>query len=249
MNKLLRFFYILLIPFFFSCATDKPFYNERLGGWEESVPAASTSTVYSVFLIGDSRKAYENEPILKMMETHLDAAGENSAVVFLGDNAQPSGLPDDSTHRHWETAEKSLIAQLDILKNYNGEIIYLPGNHDWARGGNDGLEYVKNQRKYIHEYLDKKDVFLPKKGRPGPEEIKLSDDIVMIVFDSQWWFHENEKSYSGIIDEADLFVQLEDAISRNKEKKIIIATHHPLYSVGNHGGISPVPVFCFPCWK
>jgi len=246
MNKFLRFLFVLSIPYFISCATSEPFYNERLGNWEEEVSPAPSSTAYSVFLIGDSRRAYQNERIMQMMETQLGEAGKNSAVVFLGDNAQPSGLPDDSTHRHWETAEKSLIAQLEILKGYKGEIIYLPGNHDWARGGKDGLEFVKNQRKYIHEYLDKKDVFLPKKGRPGPEEIKLSNDIVLIVFDSQWWFHENEKSYAGIIDEADLFVQLEDAISRNKEKKIIIATHHPLFSVGNHGGHFPGSSLLFP---
>lgn len=246
MNKLLRFLYILSIPGLFSCATDKPFYNERLGDWEDEEPSMSTSIVYSVFLLGDSRRAYENKHMLKMMESHLDAAGENSAVVFLGDNAQPSGLPDDSTHRHWEVAEKSLMAQLDILKDYPGEIVYLPGNHDWARGGKDGLESVKNERKYIESYLDRKHVFLPKKGRPGPEEIKLSDDIVMIVFDSQWWFHENEKSYAGIVDEADLFVQLEDAISRNRQKKIIIATYHPLYSVGNRGGHFPGSSVLFP---
>ena len=246
MNKLLRIIYVLSIPYIISCATSEPFYNERMGNWEEELSPTPSSTVYSVFLIGDSRRAYENERILQMMETQLGEAGKNSAVVFLGDNAQPSGLPDDSTQRHWETAEKSLIAQLEILKDYKGEIIYLPGNHDWARGGKDGLQYVKNQRKYIHDYLDKKDVFLPKKGRPGPEEIKLSDDIVLIVFDSQWWFHENDKSYAGIVDEADLFVQLEDAISRNKEKKIIIATHHPLYSVGNHGGHFPGSSILFP---
>ena len=135
---------------------------------------------------------------------------------------------------------------MDILKKYKGEIIFVPGNHDWARGGKEGLEYVKNQRKYIENSLDRKDVFLPKKGRPGPEEIKLTDDIVMIVFDSQWWFHEHDKSYDGIVDEADLFVQLEDAISRNREKKIIIATHHPLYSVGNHGGHFPGSSILFP---
>jgi hypothetical protein len=246
MNKLLRIISILSLPALMSCATNKPFYNERTGNWKEEVPAVSTSTVYSVFLIGDSRRAYENERILTMMETQLEAAGKKSAIVFLGDNVQPKGLPDDSTNRHWETAEKSLTAQLDILKKYQGEIIFVPGNHDWARGGKEGLEYVKNQRKYIENSLDRKDVFLPKKGRPGPEEIKLTDDIVMIVFDSQWWFHENDKSYDGIVDEADLFVQLEDAISRNKEKKIIIATHHPLYSVGNHGGHFPGSSILFP---
>ena len=72
-----------------SCATNKPFYNERVGNWNEEAPSTSTSTVYSVFLIGDSRRAYENERILTMMETQLEAAGKKSAVVFLGDNVQP----------------------------------------------------------------------------------------------------------------------------------------------------------------
>ncbi|MCK4989839.1 MAG: hypothetical protein KAS29_05110, partial [Bacteroidales bacterium] len=39
-----------------------------------------------------------------------------------------------------------------------------------------------------------------------------------------------------IEDEADFFVQIEDAISRNRDKKIVFAAHNPLYSVGNHGG-------------
>ncbi|KKL57329.1 hypothetical protein LCGC14_2236500, partial [marine sediment metagenome] len=91
-----------------------------------------------------------------------------------------------------------------------------------------------------------KDVFLPKKGRPGPVEIHLTNDIVLIIFDSQWWFHEFEKSYSGIVDEADIFVQIEDAVSRNRDKKIIFAAHHPLYSVGNHGGHFPGSSILFP---
>ncbi len=245
MNKFLKFIYMLSLPGIMSCASNKPFYNERVENWNEEVPSASASTSYSVFLIGDSRRAYENPYLMKMMKTHLEAAGEKSAVVFLGDNVQPSGLP-DSTHRDWEIAEKSLSALLNILKDYLGEIIFLPGNHDWARGGKDGLKNVKNQRKYIEDNLDRKDVFLPKKGRPGPAEIKLSDDIVLIVFDSQWWFHENDKSYAGIVDEADLFVQIEDAVSRNKDKKVIVATHHPLYSVGNHGGHFPGSSILFP---
>ena len=245
MNKVLRFICMLSLPGIMSCASNKPFYNERVENWNEEVPSASASTSYSVFLIGDSRRAYENPYLMKMMETHLEAAGEKSAVVFLGDNVQPSGLP-DSSHSNWEIAEKSLSAHLNILKDYQGEIIFLPGNHDWARGGKDGLENVKNQRKYIEDNLDRKDVFLPKKGRPGPAEVHLTDDIVLIVFDSQWWFHENDKSYAGIVDEADLFVQIEDAVSRNKDKKIIVATHHPLYSVGNHGGHFPGSSILFP---
>ena len=91
MNKPLRFLLLLAFPGIISCATNKPFYNEKLGNWNQEVSPSASSTLYSVFLIGDSRRAFENEPVLKMMETHLSNAGENSAVVFLGDNAQPSG--------------------------------------------------------------------------------------------------------------------------------------------------------------
>jgi hypothetical protein len=231
--------------FLVSCATEKPFYNESVGNWQNGKPEAASDLMYEVYLIGDSRRAFENELLMSMMKAHLNRCQKNSAVVFLGDNVQPGGLP-DSTHRHWDVAKKSLDAHMDLLDGFKGEIFFLPGNHDWAKGGRDGLDHVKNQRKYIEKSLDKKDVFLPRKGRPGPEEIHLSDDLVLIIYDSQWWFHEYEKSYSGIEDEADLFVQIEDAVSRNRDKKIIIATHHPLYSVGNHGGRFPGSSFLFP---
>ena len=215
--------------------------------WQDEIPPDSSMLAHSVFLIGDSRRAFGDESLLSMMEEQLSEAGEKSAVIFLGDNVHPSGLP-DSTHRSWSVAHESLMAQLKILEDYKGTVIFIPGNHDWARGAKEGLEYVKNQRKYIENYLDQSKVFLPKKGRPGPVEIPLTDDIVIIVIDSHWWFHENEKSYAGIVDEADFFVQIEDAVSRNRDKKIIFAAHNPLYSVGNHGGhLLPLIIFSHCC--
>jgi len=226
---------VLILVFCASCASYKPFYNKSVDNWQDEFPANSAEHDYSVFLIGDSRRAYTDESLLSMLEEKLSEAGENSAVIFLGDNVHPGGLP-DSTHRSWDVAHESLMAQLKILQNYEGDIIFIPGNHDWARGKKEGLEYVKNQRKYIEGYLEESKVFLPKKGRPGPVEVHLTNDLVVILIDSHWWFHENEKSYAGIEDEADFFVQIEDAISRNRDKKIIFAAHNPLYSVGNHGG-------------
>ena len=230
-----RSFLIILIVVVSSCASYEPFYSERVDNWKEQVPDESTKLSYSVFLLGDSRSTYTNDTLLAVLDSKLSEAGENSAVIFLGDNVYPNGLP-DSTDKSWDIAEKSLRAQLDILKDYDGQIIYIPGNHDWAQGRKEGLEYVKNQRKFTENYLDQSKIFLPKKGRPGPTEVHLTDDIVVILIDSYWWFHENDKSYSGIIDEGDFFVQIEDAISRNRDKKIIFAAYNPLYSVGNYGG-------------
>ena len=133
-------------------------------------------------------------------------------------------------------AEESISGQLKILKDYKGKIVFIPGNIDWAKGRKEGLKYIKNQRKYLEKELDEKNIFLPEKGNPGPLEISLTKDIVLLIIDSQWWLHEHDKSYNDIEDEAEIFVQLKDIINRNKEKKIIVASHHPLYSVGKHGG-------------
>ena len=135
------FLFIIILS---SCASYKPFYSSRVNSWQDETPTGTSEPVYSVFLLGDSRLAYTDETLLSMMKSHLTEAEENSAVLFLGDNVQPNGLP-DSTHRNWDVAHESLMAQLDILESYKGEIIFIPGNHDWARGKKEGLDYVKNQ--------------------------------------------------------------------------------------------------------
>ena len=232
LKNLVPYLVILLCT---SCASYKPFYSNSVDRWQDDTPPDASELAYSIYLFGDSRMAFTDEQFLSLMENTLSDASENSAVIFLGDNVHPGGLP-DSSDRSWDKAKMSLIAQLKILEEFEGEIVFLPGYHDWAKGRKEGLEYVRNQRKYIEGYLDQSKVFLPKNGRPGPVEVHLTDDIVLILIDSYWWFHENEKSYAGIVDEADFFVQIEDAVSRNRDKKIVFAAYNPLYSVGNHGG-------------
>lgn len=216
-------------------AAQEPFQGDQLSPEQAAFPGDTAELIYSVFLTGGTGNPGLSDSLLFLLEKKLFLAGENSAVIFLGNQVYPRGLP-DTISRSWEPAYESLITQLKILEGYRGEVLFIPGRRDWAGGKKDGLEQVKIQRKFIEETLDRKDVFLPKKGRPGPEEVHLSDDIVVIVIDSYWWFHEAEKSEHGIVDEADFFVQIEDAVSRNRDKKIIFAANHPLYSVGNYGG-------------
>ena len=166
MNKSYRLFCILISLVFTSFASYKPFYSDTVSNWQAEIPEDTSELVYSVYLIGDARCAYSNESLLNMIKTQISGAGKNSAVVFLGDNVHPQGLP-DPTHRLWDIAQKSLSAQLELVQDFRGEIIFIPGNHDWANGKREGLEYIKNQRKYIEDYLDRKHVFLPEKADRG----------------------------------------------------------------------------------
>ncbi|HHN48226.1 MAG TPA: hypothetical protein ENN08_04745, partial [Bacteroidales bacterium] len=228
-----------------SCMTQKPHYSGAYINWEQAAAPAQADTLYSVILVGDARRIYQYPVLHKVLQNHLDEAGENSMVLFIGDNAHPKGLP-DSAHKNWEIASQSLISQLELLENFKGKPLFIPGNHDWAQGRKHGMKYMRNQQEFIADWLGHNEAFLPLDGTPGPVEIALTEDIALIVIDSHWWFHPYEKSYEGIEDEQDFFMQIDDAVKRNSHKNIIFAAHHPLYSAGLHGGHFPLKSNLFP---
>jgi hypothetical protein len=228
-----------------SCSTQKAYYRNSYSSWNELQSPLVSDTLYSVILVGDARRIYQYPLLHHILKNHISEAGENSLVLFLGDNAHPRGLP-DSTHKHWEIATASLASQLELIENFSGRTIFIPGNHDWAQGRREGLQYLKNQQDFIEAFLGHGNAFLPVDGSPGPVEVKLTDEITLIVIDSHWWFHPHEKSYEGIEDEGDFFIQIADVIKRNNMKHVIFAAHHPLFSAGLHGGHFPVKSNFFP---
>ena len=209
----------------------------------------TSKLLYNVFLLGDLQQPFQNNKNFKLLRNHINKYGENSAVVILGDILYPLGLRDSGDAKYLKYI-KNLDHILNTFKNYKGKIIFLPGNHDWASGKKEGWQNVLNEEAYIENYFNMDNVYLPDNGCPGPIEVALTDDITLIVFDSQWYFHKNEKPLSedecGIVEVEDLFVQIEDAIRRNRDKKVIIATHHPLISAGEHGGYFPASYLLFP---
>jgi len=238
----------LLVSFMIGSA-QKIYYSPGNENLETTITDDSTNILYSVYLLGDVKYPLPDNKVLKLLKNRISKEGNESAVVFLGDILYPLGLP-DSADKNYNEAEQNLNHILNTLDSFDGEIVFIPGNHDWSRGRQEGLESVLNEENYIEEYLGKGNVFLPDGGCPGPIEIELSQDITLIVFDSQWWFHKNEKpgldGDCGFIDEEELFIQIEDALRRNSDKKVIFSTHHPLYSVGKHGGYFPASYLLFP---
>ncbi len=220
--------------------------NEK---WKIVVPKDSSGLIYSVYLLGDIKYPLPDSRNLKLLRSHISKETKKSAVVILGDILYPLGLR-DSTDENFIDDEKNLVHILETFDGFDGEIVFIPGNHDWSRSRPEGWESVKNEEQYIEKYLNRGNVYLPDGGCPGPVEISLSDDLTLIVFDSQWWFHKYVKpgldGECDFEDASELFIQIEDALRRNKDKKVIFATHHPLYSVGRHGGFFPASYLLFP---
>ena len=136
------------------------------------------------------------------------------------------------------------------MKNFDGHKFFIPGNHDWRQGRSNGVEWVQRQEDYIENALDSMDVFLPSDGCPGPIEVPLTDKIVMVILDTQWFLNKGDRPDRSISCGAkngeEAFILLRDILLRNKNKKVIVATHHPMYSKGPHGGVFTFKDHLFP---
>lgn len=227
----------------------KIFYADKEQNWAEAEMPVWQEAKHTVYLIGDVKYPATDSSMINLLSHHLNRGGQSSSVVFLGDIVYPRGLPDDDEPGYNE-ALADLDAILSKLKNYQGEIIFTSGNHDWARGRDYGWNRVLNEEKYIEKALNDRDVYLPDDGCPGPVEVELTDDLVLIILNTQWFLQHYQKpgleDGCEFEDEAGIFIAIEDILRRNQGKNILFAAHHPLISAGNHGGQFPASRWIFP---
>lgn len=237
-----------------SCSGATTYIEKSNRDWKDDSAPSPSDLVYKVFLIGDvgAPSLDVQEPTLKLFQTQLQDAGENSAAIFLGDNIYLNGLP-DSTDPDRPFYEARINEQLKTVKDYPGRVIFIPGNHDWDDDGKDGLNAVRRQEAYIEQYLDRGNTFLPDDGFPGPVEIKLMDkddddrlerDIRFVALDTQWWLHKYDKPYGDtgeydLTDAGDVVTELQDIIRDRKNDFLIVGAHHPMESKDKHGGYFP----------
>lgn len=195
----------------------------------------------NIYLIGDAGLSKENvEPLFELLRLQIENDPTPSLVVFLGDNIYPRGMPDKGGKGRKE-AEEILDYQISQLEKLNCQLIFIPGNHDWDKGGRRGISNVKNQEKYLEDRLKGGDIFVPNDGCPGPKTIEVNDHLVLIAIDTQWWLHQYEKppieeGDCPIRTKEEFILLLQDEIDDHRGKQIIVVGHHPIYSNGNHGG-------------
>ncbi len=236
-----NFKYQVLLLLFFTISlvqAQRTFYSPKIKNDSIIQQIENEGLRYTVYLLGDIKLDAKGLQNLKTLKEQLSKENEQSALVLMGDVLYPLGLP-DADEKSYLSAKNNLDKILSTFDTYKGKVFVFPGNHDWARGRKQGLERVLNLEKYVSNYPKKKIQFLPKEACPGPIEISLSEDIVLVVLDSQWWFQKNDKPKAVDCDlkqDEAIFLKTADILARNKEKKIIFTAHHPLYSVGNHGG-------------
>jgi len=213
-------------------------------------PLYAQQKEFSLYLIGDAGELKPFQSDLRQLLNKHYQSSTPSAVIFLGDNIYPKGLPARG-EKGYESADTVLKTQLDWVKNFDSEIIFVPGNHDWKKGKHDGLQRILRQARWIDSLKRPEVKFLPQGGCPGPVEVSLSNNLVLVIIDSQWFLHpwekpEGEDSPCDVKYPADLVVKLEDILQRNKGKRVVVAAHHPIFTYGEHGGVFTFNDHLFP---
>lgn len=213
-----------------SCDTTKDLVQKNHPSQELSTDGKPEQTI---FLIGDAGApdSLPLEPSLALLKKKIaEVDQKSSSVVFLGDNIYPSGLH-KKKHSRREGDERAINTQMDVVKDFEGRVVFLPGNHDWKEGKGKGDKFVQRQERYVEKYLDRGNVFLPDGGCPGPVEIRLSERLTWVIIDTQWWLHEEDKP-RGDQDDCDIYTeeeflqQVEDVLKKNRNNQVIISGHH-----------------------
>ncbi len=222
------------------CSHTKPYYHSDIPEIGKGNSDTDSVLHYRLLLLGDGGAPKPDEPVLRTLGEWARKDAAKTSVIFLGDNMYPEGMTERKKH---EAAER-LTPQLTVIKTAGARGLFIPGNHDWAKGKANGLDAVIAQEKFINEALAGEQNFLPSGGSPGPVALELPKDnpaVRLIVLDTQWWLHQHEKHQKSLETVIEELIELLDT-----ELPVIVVGHHPLQTYGPHGGFFDWKSHLFP---
>ena len=202
-----------------------------------------------IIVIGDAGSLKNGRsPVIDAVKKQY-ALDKKTTVIFLGDNLYDYGLPNEYFDNYLIQKE-ALDSQIMIANGRDAKVFMIPGNHDWSNGNSLGQETIIRQQTYVDFSALGNVKFYPEGGCPGPVEVPLGENVVLVIFDSQWWLHAYDKP--GIESDCpqktneQVLSQLGDILNKNYKKLVIFACHHPFKSNGVHGGYFTLKQHIFP---
>jgi hypothetical protein len=207
--------------------------------------------VTSIFLIGDAGKAAPDDAVLLELERQARGAPRASAIVYLGDNVYPRGLPEVTAADRPEM-ERRLLRQIEVATRSGISAYFLPGNHDWWRMGREGWDAVRRSEIFIRSRGEGLARQAPRYGCPGPE-IADAGPVRLVLLDTQWWLQREDfprasDSVSTCVEYSEELVvrQLARVLEESQGRHVVVAGHNPLATRSEHGGYFSLKTHLFP---
>ncbi len=190
---------------------------------------------FTLFLFGDVGNPHCAEAVNNHFYSKLLKHETESTVLFLGDNVYPNGIPYKSGKKK-EIAQAKLKVHLNELVDYTHRAYFLAGNHDYHKVFKSPKRIVAQQQ--LISSFNKKSkgeiAFRPLDQAGNMVElIELNPRIGLITMDSEWAIKKinKRKKIQKLFREP-----LRNALKQSeKYEYLIIAAHHPMYTVGDHG--------------
>ena len=113
---------------------------------------------------------------------------------MLGNNVSKLSFLDSAKSRKSNENRQILKDRFDFIQSLKGKVYALPGAREWSNGGPQGKRAVRIWESYLETQLDFGDIIKPDNGCPGPEEIQLTEDVVLLLIDTQWWMQDWAKT-------------------------------------------------------
>ncbi|MVX34418.1 BamA/TamA family outer membrane protein [Myroides sp. LoEW2-1] len=227
-SPLVSIFSIILLSY--GCASYKDRAN-NMQGMSISPSYEQVEVSHTYYLLGNMGYL-ENEKVNPYFLSGGDKA--NQTIVFLGDNV--SGGLSKKHQEQYQKSLKQLENEVQLAKSFGGNTVFINGNKEWSAG----YEGIKRISDYLESELANKKALLPRKVC-GFERLKINDETVLIVVDSQWYLEDWNKQPNinedcDIKTREDFFEELRGEINKNQNRVVLLAMHHPVVSNGNHGG-------------
>ncbi len=216
------------------------------------VPGA-TDVESVVYLIGDAGAPDpRGEPVLRALEAEIRSRTDSAhqVIVFLGDNIYPKGMPPATSPARAE-AERRALTQASVAIRSGADAIFIPGNHDWEKSGENGWQTILRQEQFIEEAGGGRVAFLPDRGCPGPALRDVGARLRLLLLDTEWWLRvdgkpEHPTSSCAADAEWEVLARLDSMMASADGRHVVVAGHHPMMSSGPHGGHFTVMEHIFP---
>jgi hypothetical protein len=247
-----------------SCGGRGLYVRDGLGTCAGCIPAAGRELDTRVVLLGDTGEANRDNGVIDVLRQVGGEAPGRTLVVFLGDNVYPRGLPAESevgADGERARAEGVLRVWLEAAESTGAETVFIPGNHDWNRGHDGGMERILAQAQWLagHAADPRRVRLLPADACPGPVILDRGEKVRVVLVDTQWLIGarrargercswgipgamlpldqaSSEDPDDGVATEADVYAALRRAVAEAGDRRVLYAGHHPLRTEGPHGG-------------
>lgn len=219
-----------------------------LAGESSTAAPAETDILQRVILYGDAGHSTMDpwQASMEKVSQRASISPQKTAVVALGDNIYMQGYPQKEEGQEvWDEDQLESISfldsQLKIARESGASLYLVPGNHDWY------ATELESQAVHIAAYAEEHGVtteFHPLLVGDIPTPTATHRDGVSLVYiDSEWLLRSASPERELMLSQLEQL--LDESRQLHPANLIIINAHHPLETMGPHGGYLAEFVYWF----